>query len=148
MPKSKKSFLVDVNIWFALAYSLHVRHDLAKRWFETIGVGQACFCRLTQLGFLRLLTNPRVMGPNVMTQLRAWQTFDELEEDLRVSFISEPEHVESALRQLTRGLRSGRDVWSDAYLGALANIAGLTLVTMDRGFGHLPGVDALILSGR
>ena len=148
MPKSKKSFLVDINVWVAVAYDRHVHHDLAMRWFETASAEEALFCRQTQLAFLRLLTNPRVMGLDAMTQLRAWQAFDELRRDFRVSFISEPEHVEPALRQLTRGLRSGRDVWSDAYLGALANIAGLTLVTMDRGFAHLPGVDALILSGR
>jgi toxin-antitoxin system PIN domain toxin len=102
-----KSFLVDVNVWVALAYSLHVHHDPAKRWFETIGVDQAYFCRLTQLGFLRLLTNPHVMGPNVMTQPRAWQTYDELDQDLRVSFLAEPEHVDSAMRQLNPGYRSG-----------------------------------------
>jgi toxin-antitoxin system PIN domain toxin len=143
-----KSFLVDVNVWVALAYSLHVHHDLAKRRFETIGVDQAYFCRLTQLGFLRLLTNPHVMGPNVMTQPRAWQTYDELDQDLRVSFLAEPEHVDSAMRQFTRGYRSGPNAWTDAYLGALANTAGLTVVTMDRGFAHMPGVEALILGDR
>jgi toxin-antitoxin system PIN domain toxin len=143
-----RSFLVDVNVWVALAYSLHVHHDLAKRWFETIGVDQAYFCRLTQLGLLRLLTNPHVMGPNVMTQPRAWQTYDELDQDLRVSFLAEPEQVVSAMRQLTRAYRSGPNAWTDAYLGAFAKAAGLTIVTMDRGFAHMPGVEALILGDR
>jgi len=148
MPKSKKSFLVDINVWLAVTYSRHVHHDVATSWFETAGADEALFCRQTQLGFLRLLTNPRVMGLDTMTQLRAWQAFDELRWDLRVSFILEPEGIEPILRQLTRGLRSGRDVWSDAYLGAFAKTAGLTIVTMDRGFAHMPGVDALILEER
>lgn len=131
-----------------MVYRRHVHHHLAVRWFETLGADEAFFCRQTQLGLLRLLTNSRVMGLDTMTQLRAWQAFDELRRDLRVSFIPEPEHVEPALRQLTQGLRSGRDVWSDAYLGALANTAGLTIVTMDRGFAHMPGVEALILGER
>jgi toxin-antitoxin system PIN domain toxin len=143
-----KSFLVDVNVWVAVAHDLHVHHTLVWSWFETVGLDQAFFCRLTQLGLLRLLTNPRVMGPHVMTQLRAWQAFDELHQDLRVSFLTELPHVELSLRQLTDGSGSGPNVWSDAYLGAVARAAGLTVVTMDRAFAKMPGVEALILRER
>ena len=52
------------------------------------------------------------------------------------------------MRQLMRSFRSGPNAWTDAYLGAFAKAAGLTLVTMDRGFAHMPGVDALTLSRR
>jgi predicted nucleic acid-binding protein len=34
----------------------------------------------------------------------------------------------------------------DAYLAAVADSCGLTLVTFDHGFASFPGVDALILT--
>src|SRR5229473_2080374 len=102
MPKSTRSFLVDLNVWLALAYDLHVHHDIAREWFDTIGDGQAAFCRLTQLGLLRLLTNPSVMGADVVGQKKAWQIFDRLFEDQRVRFVGEPEHVDQLFRELTR----------------------------------------------
>lgn len=148
MPKSKKSFLVDVNVWIAAVYGSHVHHAVARDWFETLGPESACFCRQTQLGFMRLLTNPRVMGADVMTPLGAWQAFDNLLQDVRVIFLSEPEHVDITFRQLTNKSRFGPNVWSDAYLGAIANAADLTVVTLDRAFANMPGVEALLLSER
>src|SRR5690349_3742270 len=98
MPKSTRSFLVDINIWLALAYDLHVHHELATTWFESIGPEQAALCRLTQLGLLRLLTNPRVMGRDVLGQSRAWGVFDKLFADARVRFITEPEGIDPSFR--------------------------------------------------
>jgi toxin-antitoxin system PIN domain toxin len=148
MSVSIKSFLVDVNVWLAMAYGLHVHHGVAARWFETLDTEQALFCRLTQLGLLRLLTNPKVMGVDVMSGRQAWREFDNFLGDERVSFLTEPSDVDLPLRQLTNGSHSGPNVWSDAYLGAVAKAAGLTVVTMDRVFAKMPGVEALILRER
>ncbi len=50
-------YLPDVNVWIALAADKHIHHSVAKRWFTNIQADQVLFCRITQLGFLRLLTN-------------------------------------------------------------------------------------------
>jgi len=50
-------YLPDVNVWIALAADQHIHHNVAKRWFTGIQDDQVLFCRITQLGFLRLLTN-------------------------------------------------------------------------------------------
>ena len=60
-----KSYFPDVNIWIALTYRGHVHHPLAGRWFDGLGSEPVLFCRFTQLGFLRLLTNAHVMGGQV-----------------------------------------------------------------------------------
>jgi uncharacterized protein len=59
-------YLSDVNVWVAFASDWHVHHPVAKSWLEGLGTEQIAFCRITDLGFLRLLTNSRVMGEDVL----------------------------------------------------------------------------------
>ncbi len=101
-----KSWLVDINVWLALAYDRHQHHALARQWFEEPTSARFCFCRLTQLGFLRLLINPAVMGRDVRSGREAWRLYDELAAHDRVSFVSEPEGFEREFRELTRGSRT------------------------------------------
>jgi len=73
--------LPDVNVWIALTVAEHVHHAVAKQWFESSEEGQIAFCRVTQMGFLRLLTNPRVMAGQALTPDRAWNVLDALFRD-------------------------------------------------------------------
>jgi predicted nucleic acid-binding protein len=82
-----KSYFPDINVWVALAYRGHQHHPVASSWFERLKSGTAGFCRLTQLGFLRLLTHPVVMRDEVMTQLEAWKAYDLLSEQLACGFL-------------------------------------------------------------
>jgi toxin-antitoxin system PIN domain toxin len=68
-----KTCLPDINVWIALASDRHVHHEAAKSWFAGIEPGGTAFCRVTQMGFLRLTTNRHVMGADVVTQKEAWQ---------------------------------------------------------------------------
>lgn len=56
------NYLADVNVWIALAAAGHVHHSIALAWFEEPQTSQILFCRITQMGLLRLLTNRKVMG--------------------------------------------------------------------------------------
>src|SRR5436190_7727155 len=47
----------DVNIWLAAAWARHSKHKLAKGWIDE-ETGALAFCRVSQMGLLRLLTNP------------------------------------------------------------------------------------------
>ncbi|HLW78053.1 MAG TPA: TA system VapC family ribonuclease toxin [Terriglobia bacterium] len=76
----------DINVWVALASDRHVHHRAAGDWFAAIGEAGAAFCRVTQVGFLRLLTNSRVMGDDVLSQRRAWGVYEQLDGDPRVVF--------------------------------------------------------------
>jgi predicted nucleic acid-binding protein len=48
-------FLLDVNVWLALAFPAHAHHQQALGAFQQATPARpACFCRATQQGFLRL----------------------------------------------------------------------------------------------
>ncbi len=142
-----RSYFPDVNVWVALAYDGHQHHASAIAWFTRLNGREANFCRLTQLGLLRLLTHPSVMREDVRSQAEAWHAYDSFLQDERVSFHAEPnpDQLESTLRKLTSGRRAFSKQWTDAYLAAFAGVDGLTLVTFDRGLSRMCAGGALHL---
>ena len=144
MPKSKIC-LPDVNVWIALAWDGHVHHEIAKSWFATLDADAAAFCRITQMGFLRLMTNARVMGSEALSQRNAWTVYEDLSRDKRVTFTPESAGVEPVWKRYTQGLFTGTNVWTDAYLASLATIEGMELVTFDRGLARIKDLEPLIL---
>jgi toxin-antitoxin system PIN domain toxin len=140
-----KTCLPDINVWIALASDRHVHHDAAKNWFAEIDSGEAAFCRVTQMGFLRLITNRHVMGTDVVTQKEAWQVYQKLSRDQRVTFLLEPPGIEYEWRRLTQSGSASTNTWPDAYLAAFAGRRSLKIVSFDSGFEKLPGADAIIL---
>lgn len=142
-----KSYSPDINVWVALVYRAHEHHLIAATWFEKLTSSESVFCRITQLGFLQLITNAAVMGPEAKSEREAWRLYDELRSDERVSFYSEadPDEIDSTLRSMTASHRVTSRQWPDAYLAAFAASADLKLVTFDRGLGKLTGGDCLLL---
>jgi toxin-antitoxin system PIN domain toxin len=143
MPKSKIC-LPDINVWIACAWQGHIHHETVKPWFAALEPGQAAFCRVTQMGFLRLITNEHVMGPDVLSQRNAWRIYDDLARDKRVTFAIEPAEIEPVWKSFTQGRFTGTNVWTDAYLGALASVQGMRLVSLDRGLVQIKQLEALI----
>jgi uncharacterized protein len=142
-----KSYFPDLNVWVALTYGAHQHHGIAARWFNGLRSDTAGFCRVTQLGFLRLLTHPQVMGDEVRTQADAWKAYDLLAADARVVFYSEldPDAIEAGFRTLTAISRPASQQWPDAYLAAFARSESLVLVTFDRALSKLAQPDVLLL---
>ena len=141
------SLFPDVNVWLALTYERHVHHPPAARWLE--GKDDAVvFCRFTQLGLLRLLTNEQVMGADVLTQRKAWHAYHRWFEDDRVGFHDEPDssRLGTSLEELSTRSRPSTKLWADAYLAAFARTAGLTLVTFDHAFRAMPSVPVEVLA--
>ena len=136
MPGFTTSFLFpDINVWIALTHAGHVHHLVARDWFESLEPDvRFCFCRLTQLGLLRLLTAAAVMGDEAMTQPEAWAVHDRWFDDDRVVFLDEPPGLERRFRALTRLKRAAPNQWADAYLAAFAEMSQITLVTFDQAF--------------
>lgn len=97
------------------------------------------------MGFLRLITNAHVMGPDVATQKQAWKVYAALSRDERVTFLNELPGIEEEWRKLTQGITSSTNTWTDAYLAAFAIIRGIKIVSFDGGLKKLGGVDTLIL---
>jgi toxin-antitoxin system PIN domain toxin len=61
-------FLLDVNLLIALAWSSHVHHDLAQSWYQRKGRNGWASCPLTQLGFVRISSNPKFVDGAVSPQ--------------------------------------------------------------------------------
>jgi toxin-antitoxin system PIN domain toxin len=144
MPISK-SFLPDVNVWLALASRRHVYNVIAAQWFQSVGENEAAFCRITQMGFLRLLTNHHAMGIDVVGQVAAWQVYGELTRDFRVRFVPEPVGLEQRWQQFTQESRATTNLWTDAYLAGLAQLRDLCVVSLDKAFDRHNGVQVLLL---
>jgi|SRR5437588_10993124 len=134
MPGSTTSLFPDINVWLALTYEGHAQHWTAATWFETLTPDVSLiFCRLTQLGLLRLLTAEAVMGDEVMTQPQAWGAYDRWHRDPRVELMDEPAALEAQFRALTRLRQPATKDWADSYLAAFATVGQLRLVTFDKG---------------
>ncbi len=144
MPRYLKSFLFpDVNVWMALSFQGHVHHNIAREWFELLDDrddARLCFCRVTQLSFLRLITTQAVMGKDeVLSQRQAWDVYDRWFEDSRVFFLEEPANLEKMFRGIPKQTRPAANDWADSYLLAFAEAADLSLVTFDRAIKQKDG---------
>jgi toxin-antitoxin system PIN domain toxin len=139
------TFLPDVNVWIALAVIEHKHYEQAVKWFDSVGDNDIAFCRVTQMGFLRLLTNPHVMKGDQFTPSGAWQLFDRLYAQANAVFEPEPPQLETIWRGVTRTSRPETNFWTDAYLAAFAEAADYTLVTFDRGVSRFKNVSVKIL---
>ena len=105
------------------------------------------FCRLTQLGVLRLLSNERVMGPRCLDHSRAWEVVTRVTAQRGVSFLPEPAGIDEHLAGACRGGRFSTGFWTDAYLAAFARAGRYRLATFDRGFRRFDGLDLILLAG-
>lgn len=121
----------DINVWLAVAAGGHVHRAAARRWWES-AKGIIAFSRMTQTGFLRLMTTAAAMGGKPLTMAEAWHVYDRLYDDDRVAFFPEPAGAEVKFREYATARTASPKLWADAWLLALAEAAGGTLVTLDR----------------
>src|SRR3981081_4369835 len=114
------NYLADVNVWVALAAVGHVHHSVALAWFEEPQTDQVLFSRVTQMGLLRLLTNRKVVGANVLNAPDAWRVCASSCDDDRVQYAEDPSHLENGWREAALHSGIGPNFWTDAYLAAFA----------------------------
>jgi toxin-antitoxin system PIN domain toxin len=138
------TYFPDVNVWIAMYSPGHVHHPAAVAWFDSSKDGRVAFCRITQMGFLRLLTNRHVMGANVLTPPRAWQAFYDLLLNTRIHFAEEPSDLSEWYAIMHRP-GAGMNTWTDAYLTAFAMGSAFTLVSFDSGFKRHRRLSSILL---
>ena len=139
-------YLPDINVWLALSFDQHQHYAAARTWFDGLPADRrCCFCRLTQSGFLRLATNPKVNRLQTQTMSQAWAIFDKMLLDPRIGFLAEPAGLESHWRPWSQLGTYSHNVWNDAYLAAFATAAGLQVVTFDKGFAQFAGLAVTFL---
>jgi toxin-antitoxin system PIN domain toxin len=126
------NYLPDVNVWIALAAELHIHHRLVRSWFANLGrADHVSFCRVTQLGFLRLLTNPHVMKEEVLIPADAWLAYRALRMNARVNYRFEPAELSEVWDAFTPPHANSPNLWTDAYLCAISKAAAAIFVTLD-----------------
>jgi toxin-antitoxin system PIN domain toxin len=128
-----KISLPDVNILLALVAAGHTHHANALEWFEAQENDSVAICRVTQMGLLRLLTNPKVLSGHCSIQ-RAFEISNELLADRRVFFEYEPPELETAWAALMQHPAAKASSWTDAYLAAFAQKHDYSMATFDRDF--------------
>lgn len=122
--------LLDVNVLVALFHPDHIHHEIAHDWFDGQRAHGWATCPITENGFVRLLTNPKVAT--------AVNRPVEIAERLRVFRSSAhhqfwPDSVSLTDEKVfTRSFIRGHKQVTDIYLLGLAKVAGGALATFDR----------------
>jgi toxin-antitoxin system PIN domain toxin len=120
--------LLDVNALVALAWDSHVHHARIRTWFAANGPTGWATCPVTESGFVRVSSNPKVLpiaigidaARGVLAALRSASGHQFLTDDVSLSDPGVPRMT--GHRQVT-----------DAHLLTLARRRGVRLVTFDAG---------------
>ena len=133
------STVADVNVVFALLVENHVHHATAWAWWENREDSSVGLCLLVRLGILRLLTNPRAMEGSPVPPWEAIEAWEVFKADPRTFPLPLPERAhEMAFRRILTGRQPGPNLWTDAWLAALAVSLGIGLTSFDADFHAFP----------
>lgn len=124
-----RPLLLDVNALLALGWPTHQFHRPVLERLERRPSPPWATCALTQLGFVRLSSNPAVVGTR-KTPAEAVALLSELAGDPSHVFVEALPDIPRVAAHFRRLL--GHQQVTDAYLVALAETAGATLLTLDR----------------
>ena len=127
--------LPDVNVLLALLWPRHESHAAAHAWFAKSGRQAWATNALTQLGVLRLLTNPAVTQGAVSAET-ALDVLSEATSHAGHEFWTLDCEVATALKPMATRLR-GHQQWTDALLLRQAIERRGILVTLDSGVEQL-----------
>ncbi len=105
------------------------------QWWDGLSDGDVGLCVPVRMGLLRLLCNRRVMGASVQAPEAAWDAVEQLRNDPRMTCLTDtPTGHDDHWRANVTGREPTPNVWTDAWLAALAQTLDKELVSFDRGF--------------
>lgn len=140
---SARVWLLDANLLIALTQQAHIHHAEAHAWFAQQPARPWATCALTQLAFVRLTSNPQVVGERI-TPEQAMQAL--------AAMTAQPQHVywpdapePLSIFTLNSAALVGHRQVTGAYLLGLAAHQRQSLATLDRGllsFAQAIGLDA------
>ena len=129
--------LLDVNVLLALAWPQHVHHGPAHDWFRQSGSKAWATCPITQLAFIRISSNPKIIADAVNPRSAR---------ELLQRIVALPNHAfwpddvsPIAAQTLDLTALAGHRQVMAAYLLALAERHRGALATFDRGIAELAG---------
>ena len=144
-----KLSLLDSNVWVALTIDRHQHHPEALAWFgEAPDDKSACFCRMTQNSFLRLVSSKSIFQEDTTANEKAIRVYRKFLLDSRVGWLDEPAGLEDRWFAAGSASSPAPKRWMDAYLCAFARLSAGRLVTFDSGFRQYEsgGLDLVLLA--
>jgi len=132
--------LPDLNLWLALADPDHAHHCRARRYWECEAAPKIAFCRITMLGFLRLLTNAQVMHGDPLRPGKAWAAWHAFSSLPEVCFLNESPLVETQFEEWTNRRDFSAHCWTDAWIASLAQAQCARVVSFDTDFATFSGL--------
>ena len=132
-----KAALLDINILTALLWPTHEHHDVAHRWFRGRANAPWATCSLTQLGFVRIVSNP-AFSRDALSPMEALTLLAENLSHPAHEFWPDSLPIPAAVKGIETRLQGYRQL-TDAYLLALAHRRKGALATFDRGLRTLAG---------
>lgn len=131
--------LLDVSVLIALSEPGHECFETAQEWFNSSGKDNWGICPLTEIGFVRITTNPSFF-PGPRTQEQATAILAVLADRPGYRYWPLTEGW-AALTASFAGRITGHQHITDAYLLGLAIKEDGVLVTFDRGLRYLAGTE-------
>lgn len=139
-----KPALLDTNVLLALAWPNHQHHAAAHRWFRAEAAQGWASCAVTQLGFVRLSSNPAYTAAAVPPQQavsllrqlllhkshRFWPSPDASKPVIYLQTLGHPQVNDAYLVEVARRNR-GRLVTLDSRLPVHADDESLVSVIAD-----------------
>lgn len=136
--------LVDANIILYAEDRLSKHHEVARAWWDgqLSGVEDVCLCWQTLTGFLRIVTNPRILARPLSRDAAATRIERWLAQPC-VRIVSETRGHWTILAKLLAEADATANLVPDANLAAIAVGNGCRLCSSDRDFSRFPSLDWL-----
>jgi toxin-antitoxin system PIN domain toxin len=129
------AYLLDTNLLIALAWPQHVHHAQAHDWFRKVGNKAWATCPFTQVAFIRISSNPKII-PDAVSPREALAMLQQIIALPHHRFWHDAVAPVNAAVFTTLSLVGHRQV-TDAYLLALAQHHKGKLATFDKGVAEL-----------
>jgi toxin-antitoxin system PIN domain toxin len=141
--------IADANVLFPLLVKGHAAHEVAMAWWGEQADATVGTCLLTQLPVFRLLTNKVAMNGAPVTPTEALKAWRRLSEDPRSFHIdTQPTEHETRFTSFVFSRDPAPNLWTDAWLAALAMALDYEMTTFDRGFKSFRGLKLRLLQIR
>ena len=118
-------YLLDVNALVALGFLHHEFHDRVSAWVKQQGLPELATCSITELGFVRVLSQAPAYGFTVV-QARTALLRLKRAKVLPFAFIADAHDIS----HLPAWVKSPKQT-TDGHLAELARVSGTVLATLD-----------------
>jgi uncharacterized protein len=136
-------YLLDINVLVALLWTNHEQHRSASDWFQSKQRSGWATCPLTQAGFVRISSNPRVF-PDAPSPIKAIEILKANLNHPNHRFWKDEVSFDQAVEPFA-GRFTGHQQTTDAYLFGLAVQKRGVLVTFDVGIKALVDDNSIYL---